>query len=407
MFRHQCTWSGVFTTTDIPNAWHYIRLRHEVKEDLQVWLSFLSTSFFLNEVWCNSNKLNLFTDASGSIGFGAIFGSEWCYGKWPDNWLHRNIAILEFYPIILSLGLWGYKMQNHSVLFFTDNESLVHVINKQSCPTIFSTAPFSLPISPAMLALFIAYMFDQQYAPSTVNTYVSSLSYSHKLSGLPDPTRVFYIVQMLKGYGKKGFRLDCRLPITLPILKNLLEISPHITGSQYQICQFRAMCSLAFFAFLRIGKITTMKSSGCQPLQMHQLAKTYDTCNQVDGIKLTFLDFKHNYDKRSFTLILKRQPNSCPIALLLDFLFQRGNQQRAIFLTQHGAPITRESFASRLIAAIRYCGPDPTWYKGHSFRIGAASFAAEQGMSDAQIHTLGCWQLNAFHQYIQVPSMTT
>ena len=131
---------------------------------------------------------------------------------------------------------------------------------------IFSTASFSLPISPATLDLFTAYMFDRQYAPSTVNTYVSSLSYSHKLSGLPDPTRVFYIVQMLKGYGKKGFCLDCRLPITLPIVKNLLEVSPHITGSQYQICQFRAVCSLAFFAFLRIGEITTTKSSGCQPL---------------------------------------------------------------------------------------------------------------------------------------------
>ena len=250
-------------------------------------------------------------------------------------------------------------------------------------------------------------MFDRQYAPSTVNTYVSSLSYSHKLSGLPDPTRVFYIVQMLKGYGKKGFRLDCRLPITLPILKNLLEVSPRITGSHYQICQFRAMCSLAFFAFLRIGEITTTKSSGCQPLQMHQLAKTYDACNQVDGIKLTFLDFKHNYNKRPFTLILKRQLNSCPIALLLDYLSQRGNQQGAIFLTQHKAPVTREAFASRLTAAIRYCGLDPTRYKGHSFRIGAASFAAEQGMSDAQIRTLGRWQSNAFHKYIRVPSMTT
>lgn len=116
---------------------HFIRLRYEAKEDLKVWLSFLSSyngkSFFIDETWCNSTKLNLFTDASGSIGFGAIFGSDWCYGRWPTHWLHRNIAILEFYPIVLSLLLWGHKMQNHSILFFTDNESLVHVINKKSC----------------------------------------------------------------------------------------------------------------------------------------------------------------------------------------------------------------------------------------------------------------------------------
>ena len=119
----------------MPN--HYIGLNREVKEDLNLWLSFLSNfngkSFFLEDTWLNSSKLNLFTDASGALGFGAIFGSHWCYGKWPSDWQYQNIAILEFYPIVLSLYLWGATMSNQCVLFFTDNESLVHVINKQTC----------------------------------------------------------------------------------------------------------------------------------------------------------------------------------------------------------------------------------------------------------------------------------
>jgi hypothetical protein len=89
--------------------------------------------FFLEERWANSQQLNSFTDAAGGIGFGAIFGTEYCHGLWPDEWRYRNIAILEFYPIILSVCLLGHKMANHSVLFFTDNEALVYVINKQSC----------------------------------------------------------------------------------------------------------------------------------------------------------------------------------------------------------------------------------------------------------------------------------
>ena len=44
-----------------------------------------------------------------------------------------NIEILEFYPIVLSLYLCGRDMRNRCILFFTDNEALVHVINKQSC----------------------------------------------------------------------------------------------------------------------------------------------------------------------------------------------------------------------------------------------------------------------------------
>ena len=119
----------------LPN--HYIRLNREVKEDLKTWLSFLlnfnGRYFFLDDLWLNSSKLNLFTDVSGAHGFGAIFGSHWCYGKWPANWEYQNIAILEFYPIVLSLYLWGEAMSNQCILFFTDNESLVHVINRQTC----------------------------------------------------------------------------------------------------------------------------------------------------------------------------------------------------------------------------------------------------------------------------------
>lgn len=75
----------------------------------------------------------MYTDASGALGFGSIFGQHWCYGAWPDNWRYRNIAFLELYPIVLSLCLWGDEIRNCRILFFTDNEALVHVISKQSC----------------------------------------------------------------------------------------------------------------------------------------------------------------------------------------------------------------------------------------------------------------------------------
>ena len=93
----------------LPN--HYIRLSREVKEDLKTWLSFLlnfnGRYFFLGDLWPNSSKLNLFTDASSAHGFGAIFGSHWCYGKWPSNWEYQNIAVLEFYPTVLILYFLG------------------------------------------------------------------------------------------------------------------------------------------------------------------------------------------------------------------------------------------------------------------------------------------------------------
>ena len=52
-------------------------------------------------------------------------------------------------------------------------------------------------------------------------------------------------------------------------------------------------------------------------------------------------------------------------------------------------PIKRSIFAEQLNRALRFCNLDPTLYKAHSFRKGAATWAAAKGLSDAQIHHLG------------------
>ena len=67
-------------------------------------------------------------------------------------------------------------------------------------------------------------------------------------------------------------------------------------------------------------------------------------------------------------------------------------------------PVRRGYFCAILARAIRLCGLNPNRYKGHSFRIGAASDAAEKGMSEAQIRVLGRWKSNAFMRYIRLQS---
>ena len=136
----------------------------------------------------------------------------------------------------------------------------------QFCSNTFQSPFLALPISPSVLAVFIAFLFRSRYAPSTVMTYVSALGNCHKLKGFSDPSKVFYVSQMLKGFHKVGFCLDSRLPITLPILDQLILVAPSLVGSPYQVCQFQAMCSLAFYAFLRLGEITGYKGGSCSYL---------------------------------------------------------------------------------------------------------------------------------------------
>ena len=133
--------------------------------------------------------------------------------------------------------------------------------------------------------------------------------------GLSDPSKVFYVSQMLKGYGKVGFRLDSRLPITLPILNILVAAASSLEGSVYQIIQFQAMCSLAFYAFLRIGEITSVSKQGAPPppLHLYQLTKLLNAADELTAFKVTFGNFKHSYNERPFSIVVSRHPPPPPL----------------------------------------------------------------------------------------------
>ena len=109
------------------------------------------------------------------------------------------------------------------------------------------------------------------------------------LSGLADPTKVFFVLQMIKGYSNLDSRLDSRLRITLPILHRLLEATNHLCCSPYETCLLHAMYSFAFFACLRIGEIAFSSSKGGgSPMQLHQLVQLVDNNQTVEALKCIF-----------------------------------------------------------------------------------------------------------------------
>ena len=123
-------------TIGVKKPHHHIHLLSGAKSDLMLWLRFLEDfngrSFFFGDVWETSQALQLYTDSAGSIGFGAIFGRHWFYGSWPGHWKTYNIALLGLFPIVIAVHIWGSLMSNKRVMFFSDNASVVDVINNQT-----------------------------------------------------------------------------------------------------------------------------------------------------------------------------------------------------------------------------------------------------------------------------------
>ena len=86
----------------------------------------------LDFMFLSSSQLHLYTDSSSTIGFGAVFGSSWFSGKWSKDCVGRNIALLELYPICLSLYIWGHRIVNKCITLHCDNKSVVDIINSNT-----------------------------------------------------------------------------------------------------------------------------------------------------------------------------------------------------------------------------------------------------------------------------------
>ena len=93
----------------------------------------------------------------------------------------------------------------------------------------------------------------------------------------------------------------------------------------------------------------------------------------------------------------------CPVSAVLTYMANRGPGPGPLFRFVNGSPLTQACLVTKEKEAISAAGIDPTPYSGHSFRSGAATTAAKQGISDATIKTLGRWQSNAYQLYIKTP----
>ena len=89
------------TSTTARNPQETISLPEAFKLDLAWWQAFATPwngqSFFLLLQWTPSPDLELFTDSSGTIGYGAYCQGQWFNGRWTSEQLHHSIQWKELY----------------------------------------------------------------------------------------------------------------------------------------------------------------------------------------------------------------------------------------------------------------------------------------------------------------------
>ena len=71
----------------------------------------------------------IYTDASGSFGCGAVWAQRWFQFEWPQEFVEVPIASKVFLPIVMACVVWGCAWQGKVVHVHTDNEAAVAVVN--------------------------------------------------------------------------------------------------------------------------------------------------------------------------------------------------------------------------------------------------------------------------------------
>jgi hypothetical protein len=91
---------------------------------------------------------------------------------------------------------------------------------------------------------------------------------------------------------------------------------------------------------------------------------------------------------------------SCLLISTIPCKCLRSKSPGPLFISHESSPVNRAQFTQILNQSLNLDGLPSSYYKSHSFRVGASSFAMELGKSDAQIRALGWWKSNAFLKYI-------
>ncbi len=108
-----------------------IHISDEALQDALWWKKFASSwngvAFFLDPTWTPASELQLYTDASGTLGFGGYWNGAWFSQPWPPHLAAKPIEWKELYAVVIACEVWGSRWSGKRILFHCDNLAIVRI----------------------------------------------------------------------------------------------------------------------------------------------------------------------------------------------------------------------------------------------------------------------------------------
>ena len=243
----------------------------------------------------------------------------------------------------------------------------------------------------------------------TMKQYLSGLRSYHVDLGLPvaafQDERLERVIRGIKRDHAEPDRRE-RSPL---MSDSLLRILRELRQPSHTNHTLKATFTLAFAGFLRVGEFTYqpadlelgpnfrnwfLTKSGIKISRDRSHMSVYLPASKTDP-------FRHGVE----IIIAATGDEACPVSAMHHFLRVDTSRQplAPLFVADptRSTPFTREYVVNKLRALAIAAGLGAGAWNGHSFRRGAATWAAEVGIPEQQIQALGRWTSSAYRSYIE------
>ena len=265
------------------------------------------------------------------------------------------------------------------------------------------------------MVYFVCYLADtKMLAHSTIKSYLAgvrnyciknSLEYPFvRYNGQP----MLQLKLVLRGIKKSRTpKALLRLPVTADIMLRFFELlNSNVFIGEYERLLMKAALSIAYFGFLRCGEFTTHTNKFDPEVNLCLGDVVIDNSNPQEAY-ITLKASKTDPFRCGVTVsYFKVNSPIDPVQNIHKFMRERSryatDQMMPLFLFQDFTHLTRDRFLKRLHDLCNLSGIQGKNYSGHSFRIGAASSCAKQGIADHLIQSLGRWRSDCYKTYVRV-----
>jgi len=259
----------------------------------------------------------------------------------------------------------------------------------------------SWPVAITTILAYVAFMSKEGWAHSSICLHLSAIAFFHKMNNWVDPTDSFVVRKIKEGSRRLNSTSDHRRPITFTLLTRIVQLLPSVCKSAYEATLFKSVFLLAYFGFLRVGEYACTSSTGdtTRILGINDISFKTQENYMVVVIRFSKTDQVGNSTTIHIGDISDK--TMCPLQAMRQFLQIRPVHDGALFIHFDKKPVTNYQVSKVLKLCLDSIGLNSQEFSPHSFRIGAATSAAMQGVPEETIKCFGRWSSNAVQTYIR------